>query len=70
MTMRLPQPGLADRILGLFGKRRGVVVPKGTVDSVPYGQVYLQWEGFWSALLRSADAPLPDGVIDTKDFRA
>jgi hypothetical protein len=73
MTIRMPQANIFDRFLRLIGKKRGVIFPSGALGQ-PGLDVYARaWkENFWTALLRPARQPLPDGTVDLfqfEDFR-
>ena len=65
MTIKLPQPSIGDKILKLLGKKRGVKLPSEVYEKFgPYVYAAAQKEPFWKALLRSADAELPEDMID------
>ncbi len=71
MTIRLQtQPDVfADRVLRLFGKRRAYVLP--VEDERRFGSfsyAITTKESFWSALIRSKDAPLPKGLISKQQM--
>lgn len=64
MTIRLAtQPDtMADRVLRVFRKERAYIVPVETERSLgPHASVCSRKESFWSCLLRSKNAPLPQG---------
>jgi hypothetical protein len=60
MTVRIEPPGLADWVLGLFGKRRALILPRA---ERPFGDYLARRESFLSALLRPVSRPLPPGCI-------
>ena len=65
MTLRFPQPGLFDKILRRFGKKRAVFIPQNAHEKYGY-DVYLtcHTENFFKALFRPKDARLPEGSVD------
>ncbi len=44
-------------------KKRGAIIPSESGDNT-YQTVMAKKEGFWSALLRSKDEKLPEGMVD------
>jgi hypothetical protein len=69
MSIHISPPTLADRILRVMGKRRGIVIPTEIHKKFgPYVHSTAVRESFWKALLRPKDAPLPKGVIDWEEF--
>lgn len=58
MTIRIQPAGLPDKVLALFGKKRAVFLPK---QEMPYGYYVAMREGFFRALFRTKNSPLPDG---------
>jgi len=64
MTIYLPRRGLADALLRLLGKKRGVVFPAQHPPFGPHVQMQLRWESFWTALFRPRGADWPAGVVD------
>ena len=73
MTIRLPDPNIFDRLLKLFGKKPGVIIPKGAHDKFgPYFYAKAYKESFWVSLFRSSRDALPNSLIDIfeiEDFR-
>ena len=70
MTIAMPQPGFADKLLKMLGKRRGVIFPDTAVEK--YGQhVYARAyeESFWKALLRPGNRELPEDMVDIFSFQ-
>lgn len=66
MTVRTPEKNILDRILSLFGKRRGVIIPDGIYQKHgPHVYAMAKRESFWRALLRPKNASLPENVIDS-----
>lgn len=69
MTIRIPQRTLADTVLAVFRKRRGVLLPKDVHQEFgPYVFAQAKRESFWKALFRPRGAPLPEGVLDWEEF--
>ncbi|MBN2232037.1 MAG: hypothetical protein JXR25_13295 [Pontiellaceae bacterium] len=66
MTIKIPAPSVADRLLRMLGKTRGVIVaePGNRFPSMPYATFRGTREPFLRALLRPAGRPLPEGMID------
>ena len=65
MTIKFEKTNVFDSILGALGKRRGVVIPKGVYQKYgPYVYAVARRESFWKALVRSKNAPMPEGVMD------
>jgi hypothetical protein len=65
MTIKIPGPTMADRLLKAMGKKRGVTIPDSTD---PYAYYRMKKESFWIALLRPAGKDLPPGHVDIFDF--
>lgn len=72
MTIKIPEPNILDKILKLFGKKRGFVIPKDVYQKFgPYVYGIAKRESFWKALLRSkykedsADVINLDSIIDS-----
>ena len=63
-TCRIPEKSVADHLLKLAGKKRGIIVPPNDRE----GYYQLQKESFWKALVRPAGEPLPSGVVDFDDL--
>ena len=65
MTIRIPKANIFDRFLKLLGKRRGVRLPGEAYEKFgPYVYTNPLKENFWKALLRPANQPLPDDLVD------
>jgi len=60
MTIRIQPPGMADRILARFGKKRAVFIPPA---AQPYGYYIAPREGFFRALMRPANGQPPKGWV-------
>jgi hypothetical protein len=73
MTIRMPEANILDRFLKFLGKKRGVGFPGKIYEKFgPYAYANAPKESFWKALLRPANQPLPDGLVDLfqiEDFR-
>ncbi len=56
MTIRLPKPGLLDKILAWLGKERRILPPPNTLEIHerfrPYVTIRVEKENFWTALFR------------------
>ncbi len=59
MTLMIEPKGKRDKILAIFGKQRAVYFPK---ISNPTAYCVARREGFFSALFRSKEKPLPEGM--------
>jgi hypothetical protein len=69
MTITIPKNNLFDRILGILGKRRGIIVPAGVYREYGYYSYALaKRENFFSALIRSKNTPLPVNVLEVVMF--
>jgi hypothetical protein len=69
MTIKIPKPSIADKIRKLMGKKRGVILPSGEHEKLgPYTYSVAKKESFLKALLRPADEPLPNGMVDVHTF--
>jgi len=69
MTIKIPQPNLVDKLLRMMGKKRGVILSSGKYENFgPYTYFVAKKEGFFKSLIRSAKAPLPDGMVDIYFF--
>jgi hypothetical protein len=65
MTIRTPKANIFDRFLKLLGKKRGVKFPGEAYKRFgPYVYANTLKENFWKALLRPANQPLPDDLVD------
>ena len=64
MTIRIPNPNLADRFLRILGKKRAVYLPTNLGKFGPYYQAKGIKESFWKALIRSKNRKLPEGTMD------
>jgi hypothetical protein len=70
MTIKIPKKSIADKLLKLLGKKRGVYIPaEGYKEFGPYIYSSAKKESFWRALLRPKSAELPKGMIDIDVFR-
>ena len=70
MTITMPEPSLADKVLKVLGKKRGVIFPDKAVEK--FGQhVYARAykESFWKALLRPEGQELPEDMVDIFSFQ-
>ena len=70
MTIIMPEPSFADKVLKVLGKKRGVIFPDRAVEK--YGQhVYARAykESFWKALLRPGNQELPEDMVDIFSLR-
>jgi len=62
MTIKIPEPNLADKILALFGKKRAIRIPTEIYDTHgPYAYGMAKRESFISALIRPKNQKVPDG---------
>jgi hypothetical protein len=69
MTIQVPEPGLSDKILQLFGKRRAVKIPVDIYKKYgPYVYAHAVRESFWRALLRPKGKNLPEGYFYAENF--
>ncbi|WP_319408740.1 hypothetical protein [uncultured Desulfosarcina sp.] len=69
MTIRLPQRNILDGILRLFGKRRAIVMPREVIgESGHYSTIVARKESFFTALFRTRNRKLPDGLVYMEDF--
>jgi len=69
MTIKIPNANLADKLLKLMGKKRGIILPSGIYEKFGlYTYSVAKKENFFIALLRSASEPLPNGVVDIHTF--
>jgi len=69
MTIKIPKVGLADKILRLIGKKRGIILPSGVYEKFgPYTYSVAQKEFFLKALFRPINEPLPNGMVDIQTF--
>lgn len=66
MTIKIQEPNILDKILGLFGKKRGFVLPKENPYEKygPYVTFSVPRENFFNALFRSSADDLPEGIFD------
>ncbi|MBW2643473.1 MAG: hypothetical protein JRC89_08905 [Deltaproteobacteria bacterium] len=72
MTIRIPNPNLADMFLKFLGKKRAVHLPTNLGKFGPYYQATGIRESFWKALFRPKSKKLPEGTVDiflVKDLR-
>ena len=69
MTIKIPKANLADKILRSMGKKRGIILPSGVYEKFgPYTYSVAKKENFFIALLRPANEPLPNGMVDIHTF--
>ena len=70
MTIRIPDPSIADRILRLLEKKRALIFPYGRLKAQGI-DVYATAvkESFWRALLRPRASQLPEGSFDYETVR-
>ena len=69
MTIKIPEKNFADKLLALFGKRRGILIPFDPYkDFGPYVISVAKRENFWKALFRGKNKPLPKGIIDGNSY--
>ena len=65
MTFRKPKSDIFDKFLKLLGKKRGVKFTSVPYEKFgPYVYANALKENFWRALLRPANEPLPDDLVD------
>lgn len=70
MTIKIPSPTLGDRILSVFGKKRGFIVPRDSYDKFgPYAYVEAKRESFWKVLFRPKSVGFPENVVDEEALR-
>ena len=70
MTIRIPDPTIGDKILKIFGKKRGIILPVEAYEKFgTYAYTKAVKENFWKALFRSKNAPLPGNVVDWDYFK-
>lgn len=70
MTIKIPDPNLADKILKFYGKKRGVIFPDQAYTKFgPHIYAVAKRESFWKALLRPRNQDLPAGMIDIFSFQ-
>jgi len=70
MTITMPQPGIADKLLKILGKKQGVIFPDRAIEKY-WQHVYARAtkESFWKALLRPGKRELPEGMVDIFSFQ-
>lgn len=65
MTIKIPEPGFADKVLRILGKKRGVIIPSDEYEKFgPYSYAVAKKEYFLKALFRPANQSLPNGMVD------
>ena len=64
MTIRIPNPNLADMFLKFLGKKRAVYLPTNLGKLGPYYQATGIRESFWKALFRPKSRKLPEDTVD------
>ena len=64
MTIRIPNPNLADMFLKFLGKKRAVRLPTNLGKFGPYYQATGIRESFLKALIRPKSKKLPEGSVD------
>lgn len=64
MTIRIPNPNLADMFLKFLGKKRAVHLPTNLGKFGPYYQATGIRESFLKALIRPKSEELPEGTVD------
>jgi len=65
MTLKIPEPSIGDKILKFFGKKRGLILPKGYSEKIGVSIYAHAWkENFWKALFRPKSSKLPEDVVD------
>ncbi len=72
MTIRFQEPNIFDRILALFGKKRGYVIPSENPYKKWGRYVYyvIPRESFFKALLRPSSAEPPAEVfLDVQEVK-
>jgi hypothetical protein len=70
MTIVIPEPNTADKILKFLGKKRGIIFPDKAVEI--YGQhvhARAHKESFWRALLRPGNQELPEDMVDVFSYQ-
>jgi len=60
MTVSIQRAGVGDAVLGWLGKKRAWKMPH---QNGPYDYLKARPESFFAALLRPAEAPLPQGYF-------
>jgi len=69
MTIKIPKYSLADSIIKLLGKKRGVILPLGEYQKLgPYTYSVAKKESFLKALFRPVNEILPNGMVDIYTF--
>ncbi len=64
MTIKLPKPKLADKILSLIGKKRAMRIPREVYEKFgPYVNAQAEKESFWRALVRPKNQDPPEGWV-------
>ena len=64
MTIRIPNPNLADMFLKFLSKKRAVHLPTNLGKFGPYYQAPGIRESFWKALFRPKSKKLSEGTVD------
>ena len=69
MTIKIPKITLADKVLKLLGKKRGVLVPSSKYQKFASSSyIIAQKENFFKAFFRSVNKSLPKGMVDLYTF--
>ena len=72
MTIRMPRENFSDKILKVFGKKRGARIPEGVFRNYDPQKVDVyavaQKESFWKALSRPKDEELPEEYFNLYEF--
>ncbi len=70
MTIKIPEPSLADKVLKILGKKRGVIIPSEELEKFgPYSYSTAKKESFLKSFFRSANESLLKGMVDIHDFK-
>lgn len=69
MTVKIPSPSFADKVLNALGKKRDVIIPSDSYEK--FGQSshsVVKKENFIKALFRPSNQALPNGMVDIHSF--
>lgn len=70
MTIKIPEPSLADKVIKILGKKRGVIIPSGEYEKFgAYSYTVAKKESFLKALFRSTNESLPNSMVDIHDYK-
>jgi len=69
MTIKPPQRSIADKLLHILGKKRGVlIIDEFSAQLGPYYTAIARKENFFKALLRPRGNDLPAGMVDINKY--